>query len=382
MGKLRRVEINKLSDMQKLELLHIIQHPFPFSRKYSAFYDETSDQFYLLLVQTENQTSLSDWLENAAEKNLNSGSENNDFIKILLILYRQLLYLEENLFSLNFSFLTTEYLEVSRDLQELLNAFSLEQIIRGKNSSEISACLRWFTIPQFIEKREKSDDEENSLIWHEFSKLDPDHKTFYERFGTLITQAKFAEIPELLQHQRDLLNTSEISEQKSSQDSEQREQEKEDSVRSTSSGTNQAVYKRDKTSLSDKIKSFFYRKKTAKDETTVPLSPQDELYRLAMISEGQPGTLEENEGLRVFILIDEFLIGRDKAICDLILNEKSIGRVHARISRHGSHYFIQDLGSANGTFVDGKKLNKHQTYPLKDFCRLKFAELPFYFTVD
>lgn len=101
-----------------------------------------------------------------------------------------------------------------------------------------------------------------------------------------------------------------------------------------------------------------------------------------MLSEGPPGTLAESKGIRAFVLVDEFLIGRDKMICDLVLTQSTIGRVHARISRHGSHYFLEDLGSANGTTLDEKKLNKHQTYLLPDQCRLKFAEQTFYFHVE
>ena len=101
-----------------------------------------------------------------------------------------------------------------------------------------------------------------------------------------------------------------------------------------------------------------------------------------MLSEGAPGTIEENQGLRVFILVDEFLVGRDKTICDLTFDEKTIGRTHARITRHSSHYFIEDLGSKNGTFLNGKKLNKFQTYLLPEQCRLKFAEQYLYFIID
>ncbi|TDH69796.1 hypothetical protein CCR75_001284 [Bremia lactucae] len=52
-----------------------------------------------------------------------------------------------------------------------------------------------------------------------------------------------------------------------------------------------------------------------------------------------------------------YLIGRNAAVCDLVLSHCSISRLHATIVHHekGTTYVI-DLGSAHGTFVDGSKL--------------------------
>src|SRR5512141_2336897 len=49
----------------------------------------------------------------------------------------------------------------------------------------------------------------------------------------------------------------------------------------------------------------------------------------------------------------EYVLGRDPA-CELVLNGDAVSRRHARLTVGVAELFIEDLGSANGTFVDGK----------------------------
>lgn len=115
---------------------------------------------------------------------------------------------------------------------------------------------------------------------------------------------------------------------------------------------------------------------------TVYLEPETERHRLGLLSEKLPGSTEELDGVRAFILLDEFIIGRDATQCDLPLPAPSIGRCHARITRRAGSFFVTDLGSKNGTSLDGRRLNKHEDYLLPDRCRLAFADQDFYFTAD
>jgi pSer/pThr/pTyr-binding forkhead associated (FHA) protein len=39
--------------------------------------------------------------------------------------------------------------------------------------------------------------------------------------------------------------------------------------------------------------------------------------------------------------------------CDVVLQDESVSRQHARIRREGEIYLVEDLGSSNGTHVDG-----------------------------
>jgi hypothetical protein len=54
-----------------------------------------------------------------------------------------------------------------------------------------------------------------------------------------------------------------------------------------------------------------------------------------------------------------FLIGRGKH-CDLIINSGKVSREHAAIIREGEAYFIEDLGSSNGTWFDKKRISRRR----------------------
>lgn len=52
---------------------------------------------------------------------------------------------------------------------------------------------------------------------------------------------------------------------------------------------------------------------------------------------------------------DVITIGRDPS-CDVYLNNVKVSRLHARLSKVGAVWQLEDLGSKNGTFVNGKRL--------------------------
>jgi pSer/pThr/pTyr-binding forkhead associated (FHA) protein len=53
----------------------------------------------------------------------------------------------------------------------------------------------------------------------------------------------------------------------------------------------------------------------------------------------------------------EILIGRGSDL-DMVLVEDMVSRRHARITSYGGDIFIEDMGSTNGTFVNGEKISK------------------------
>jgi hypothetical protein len=67
---------------------------------------------------------------------------------------------------------------------------------------------------------------------------------------------------------------------------------------------------------------------------------------------------------------DVVTIGRG-ADCDITLPERQVSRHHARIERRSRGYFLIDLGSKNGTFVNGKEIN--QPHSLQDGDEVQIA---------
>ncbi len=48
-------------------------------------------------------------------------------------------------------------------------------------------------------------------------------------------------------------------------------------------------------------------------------------------------------------------IGRN-ADCDIVLDDRQVSRVHARIAWRSDHYEVEDLGSKNGTHLNGRDI--------------------------
>ncbi len=59
------------------------------------------------------------------------------------------------------------------------------------------------------------------------------------------------------------------------------------------------------------------------------------------------------------VVKDRFVIGRGKH-CDLVINSGKVSREHAAIVREGDAWFIEDLGSSNGTWFDARRITRRQ----------------------
>ncbi len=63
------------------------------------------------------------------------------------------------------------------------------------------------------------------------------------------------------------------------------------------------------------------------------------------------------EGLEVLLDRDWLVIGRGRG-ADMVLAEATISRAHAAIGHDAEGFFVQDLGSTNGTLVNGAKTER------------------------
>jgi predicted component of type VI protein secretion system len=63
-------------------------------------------------------------------------------------------------------------------------------------------------------------------------------------------------------------------------------------------------------------------------------------------------------GQRWLVDSDSVVIGREVGLSDLLLPERQVSRRHAKIERTMEGFLISDLGSKNGTFVNGKEVKE------------------------
>ena len=73
------------------------------------------------------------------------------------------------------------------------------------------------------------------------------------------------------------------------------------------------------------------------------------LFQFVMRSGPTPGAVFPLEG-------DQLIIGRDAA-SGVAISDAEVSRKHARMNFQGGKYVIEDLGSTNGTFVNGQRLS-------------------------
>ena len=63
------------------------------------------------------------------------------------------------------------------------------------------------------------------------------------------------------------------------------------------------------------------------------------------------------EGLEMPVDRDWMVIGRGRG-ADIVIAEPTMSRAHAAIGFDGARFFVQDLGSTNGTRVNGSREQK------------------------
>jgi hypothetical protein len=67
------------------------------------------------------------------------------------------------------------------------------------------------------------------------------------------------------------------------------------------------------------------------------------------------------------------VIGRERA--NIILDDPRVSGMHARITKENDQYYIWDAGSANGTYVNGRRIR--EATPLDENDRVKIGDTAF-----
>ena len=74
----------------------------------------------------------------------------------------------------------------------------------------------------------------------------------------------------------------------------------------------------------------------------------------------------------------EYLIGKNPGMVHgAVTHNPAISRVHCKISYVQGHYYLTDVGSANGTYINQHKVEPHQTVEISNGDYLKLANSDF-----
>ncbi len=57
---------------------------------------------------------------------------------------------------------------------------------------------------------------------------------------------------------------------------------------------------------------------------------------------------------------DYIVVGRKKEVCHVVIDDDSVSKKHCEFSYSDGQYYVRDLDSANGTFVNGDKVDKRR----------------------
>jgi hypothetical protein len=79
----------------------------------------------------------------------------------------------------------------------------------------------------------------------------------------------------------------------------------------------------------------------------------------------------ENQGASIALDRGSMVLGR-RSDCEIVLSHKAAARCHARIVREGDDYYLEDLNSRNGTWLNGARI--HGRVPLRQGDRIRIAE--------
>lgn len=90
-------------------------------------------------------------------------------------------------------------------------------------------------------------------------------------------------------------------------------------------------------------------------------------------------------GQKTLISKPEFLIGRmsnSEPQKDFSIKNQNVGRIHALITKKNGQYFITDMTSLNGTFVNNQRIGSNIEIEIKNGDLIKFANEAFKLIIE
>ena len=77
------------------------------------------------------------------------------------------------------------------------------------------------------------------------------------------------------------------------------------------------------------------------------------------------------------ITADNFLIGKKKDAVDGWIKARGISRIHGKISKENGIYYLMDLNSTTGTFLNGGRLEVNEKARIRQGDVVGFADVKY-----
>lgn len=72
-----------------------------------------------------------------------------------------------------------------------------------------------------------------------------------------------------------------------------------------------------------------------------------------------------------------YIIGKSEYSCNFCIDSAVVSRVHMRIVEELNDFYVEDLNSTNGTFINGEKISSHNLEPIHTGDKLTIANIDF-----
>lgn len=77
-----------------------------------------------------------------------------------------------------------------------------------------------------------------------------------------------------------------------------------------------------------------------------------------------------------------FIIGKERAKVDFCISKNVVSRRHAKLTEMDGSYYLTDLNSSNGTFIDGEQIPSGKMVYLKNGTKIRFADQEYIFKIE
>jgi len=89
--------------------------------------------------------------------------------------------------------------------------------------------------------------------------------------------------------------------------------------------------------------------------------------------------VEAQSSERIVINKDRFTIGRLGSMVDHVIPDGTIGKLHAEIITRDGDYYLIDLNSKNGTYINGERIACNREHQITGCCRIRFSGYEYVF---